>query len=153
MAECENGKKKRQCNSTTVGTVRQWTSISRRYRLPTKKKDNRWLTIKKRYKTAFSHRVGGRGGNSASAAVAAAEDIDQTYNHNTGRWLSSKKVSLLAVGIDFVGGSHGSGSDLRWPRQIEDGCRLFRPLELFRTLPGFRPQPEGELEERPRVDR
>ena len=64
-----------------------------------------------------------------------------------------EKISLLVVGIDFVGGSRGSGSDLSWPRQIEDRCRLFQPPELFRSFPGFRPQPEGELEERPGVDR
>lgn len=62
-----------------------------------------------------------------------------------------QKISLLTIGIGFVTGSNGSGSDLRRPRQIEDCGRLFQLLKVFCSFPGFRPEPEGVFEERPRV--
>ena len=57
------------------------------------------------------------------------------------------KRSLWTVGIDFNYRSHRPGSDLRWSEQK----RLLRLLKLLRSLPGFRPQAKGELEERPGV--
>jgi hypothetical protein len=61
------------------------------------------------------------------------------------------EISLLTIGIDFTSRSHGSGSNLRWPSQIEAHGRLFQPLKLLRSSPRLRPQLEGEREERPRV--
>lgn len=56
--------------------------------------------------------------------------------------------SLWAIGIDFMGRSHGSGSDLRWSGKYS----LFHLLKLLCSFSGFRPQPEGELEECLRVN-
>jgi len=79
------------------------------------------------------------------------QDIGMSQQLEEGEVARSKN-SLLAIGIDFMCRSHRSGSDLRWPRQIEDRGRLFQPLNLLCSFPGFRPQAKGEFEERPRVN-
>jgi len=74
------------------------------------------------------------------------------HNNGGGGSWSRSKISLLAIGIDFMCRSHRSGPDLRWSRQIENRGGLFQPLNLFCSFSGFRPQAKGELEECPRVN-
>ena len=126
--------------------------------------------IKREYKTAGRQAVVWGGGDSRVAVAvagtdrlwrdgereqAATEPNCRSLNQQRGRkgrMVRSKKRSLWAIGIDFMGRSHRSGSDLRWSREIEDRSRILHLLKLLCSFPGFRPQTKGELEERPRVN-
>ena len=156
-----------------VGTVAAIMAVNLPLASSTRKA--RWgleTHIKREYKAAAGRRSYGGGDSRVAVAVAVAgtdrlwrdgereqavtESNRRSLNQQRGRKgrrvRSKKKRSLWAIGIDFMGRSHRSGSDLRWSREIEDCGRILHLLYLLCSFPGFRPQTKGELEERPRVN-